>query len=582
MKPGAIAISDQKITITCQPHVAIMLRRVFGGVQRRGAGSFELSATPTNAALLEWFRAQFPLDLEPGSAAPFRELVAAEKRKQLAITELEQPGYVPRAFKLALPPREYQRVAADLALRTGALLVGDAIGCGKTCTAICALIERLPAIVVTMTQLPAQWQREFAKFAPGLRVHVIETTKPYDLSRIRRERGADGKICPAPPGLPDVVAISYSKLDSWADTLAAYGRAVCFDEIQELRHSDTNKYRAASAIAGAMQLKIGASATPMFNFGSEIYPVLKVIAPDSLGTREEFYQEWCGGGGGDPSKVCVKDPVALGTYLRESGLLIRRTRKDIGRELPPLSIVRHVVECDHRRIDEAEADVAELARRVLARTGTNLERMQWAGEIDLRMRQATGIGKAPAVADFVRMLVESDETVVLFGWHRSCYDIWQSAFERAGIKYAMYTGSESVATKADGVRRFTRGEARVLIMSLRSGAGVDGLQHGCCTTVHGELDWSPKVIEQGVGRIFRDGQPNPVAAYLLVAESGSDPAIEDVLGLKDAQSSAIMDPDLAGVAQLVGSADDRIRRLAADILKRRGSQVHITPRSTIA
>jgi hypothetical protein len=473
-----------------------------------------------------------------------------------------------------------------------------------------------------------------------------------------------------------------------------------------------------------------------------------VIAPDSLGPREEFYQEWCGGGGGgDSSKVCVKDPAALGTYLRESGLLIRRTRKDIGRELPPLSIVRHVVECDHRRIDEAEADVAELARRVLARTGTNLERMQWAGEIDLRMRQATGIGKAPAVADFVRMLVESVETVVLFGWHRSCfargtrvimtdgstkvvedvsvgdrllgpdsktrnvtavmsgvgdlyritpnrgqpwicsrghllqvwsnkdenipgrsipvehftemtprqrrnfhmrradlsgdlgqlpmavhakrspqragqknvrhvgfdvervgagnyfgfetdgdrlfllddftivhncYDIWQSAFERAGIKFAMYTGSESVAAKADGARRFISGEARVLIMSLRSGAGVDGLQHGCCTTVHGELDWSPKVIEQDVGRIFRDGQPKPVAAYILVAESGSDPVIEDVLGLKDAQSSAIMDPDLAGVAQLVGSADDRIRRLAEDILRRRGNQVDIAPRSEVA
>lgn len=90
------------------------------------------------------------------------------------------------------------------------------------------------------------------------------------------------------------------------------------------------------------------------------------------------------------------------------------------------------------------------------------------------------------------------------------------------------------------------------------------------------------VLGNCIGRIARDGQPNPVAAYLLVAESGSDPAIEDVLGLKDAQSSAIMDPDLAGVAQLVGSADDRIRRLAEDILRRRGKKVDSTRHREIA
>src|SRR5678816_507355 len=96
VKPGTITIAGSTITVTCQPHVAIRLRRLFGGARRKAAGAFELSATPANARDLEWFRQRHPLDIEPRSQAEFHRLVAAEERKQLQIAELEQPGYVPR------------------------------------------------------------------------------------------------------------------------------------------------------------------------------------------------------------------------------------------------------------------------------------------------------------------------------------------------------------------------------------------------------------------------------------------------------------------------------------------------------
>jgi SNF2 family DNA or RNA helicase len=575
VKPGRITIVGSMITVTCQPHVAIMLRRVFGGVQRKGAGSFELSATPPNANLLEWFRAQFPLDLEPASATPFRVLVAAEKRKQLAIAEIEEPGYVPRQFDLALPPREYQRVAADLALRTGRLLIADMIGLGKTVSGICTLVAEgaLPAVIVTMTHLPIQWHRELARFVPGLRVHRVKSGKPYSLKSLKFDVDAEGVRYRPLGRLPDVVVLSYSKLDGWVDTLAPMTRTIILDECQELRIAGSNKYKAAKALCEAARTRIGLSASPIYNYGAEIFSVLDALSPGVLGSRGEFYQEWCGGGGGDPTKVGVKDPIALGSYLREAGLMIRRTRKDVGRELPPLTIVRHVVECDTRRIDEAAADVAEIARRVLARAGSNFELMQWSGEIDLRMRQATGLGKAAGVADLVRLLVESGENVVLYGWHRAVYEIWKSAFERAGISYALYTGEENARAKVTSLKRFIAGEAKVLIISLRAGAGIDGLQKVNKTVVIGELDWSPMVHGQNIGRSYRDGQLDPVFAYFPVAEQGSDPAIEDVLGLKEAQATGIISPEDAGIPQFVGGSPEHVRRLAEEVIRRRGLHV---------
>jgi hypothetical protein len=44
------------------------------------------------------------------------------------------------------------------------------------------------------------------------------------------------------------------------------------------------------------------------------------------------------------------------------------------------------------------------------------------GDFDWKMRQATGIAKAPYVAEFVKLLLESEQKVVLFGWHRDVYD----------------------------------------------------------------------------------------------------------------------------------------------------------------
>ncbi len=139
------------------------------------------------------------------------------------------------------------------------------------------------------------------------------------------------------------------------------------------------------------------------------------------------------------------------------------------------------------------------------------QKMQASEELSGLVRQATGIAKAPYVAAFVRMLVESGKKVVLWGWHRAVYDLWMDALK--DLKPVLYTGSESSTQKEAARTAFVEGDARILVMSLRSGAGLDGLQGVCDTGVFGELDWSPGVHDQCGGRIHRDGQPNPVFLY---------------------------------------------------------------------
>lgn len=85
--------------------------------------------------------------------------------------------------------------------------------------------------------------------------------------------------------------------------------------------------------------------------------------------------------------------------------------------------------------------------------------------------------------------------------------------------------------------------------------------------VFGELDWSPGVHEQCVGRVYRDGQIEPVVAYYLVSDYGADPVMADVLQIKDLQARGIRDPD-ADLIERSQVDPDKIKKLAADYIAR--------------
>jgi SNF2 family DNA or RNA helicase len=550
--------------IQATPDVAMRLKRIFPRAAKRRGGSLVLSHGPEVARDLEWVMDRWPLKVDDftrrllaGSATKHRETeervteILNGNRTHLHLPEPSRPG------------REYQLQAADLALTTGRLLLGDDLGLGKTMSCLLTLrdAERLPALIVCPTHLPAQWAYELGLTLPWLTPHIIRSMRVYNPADRRELRGHD----------PDVLIVGYSKLRGWGDHLAGKVRTVIFDEMQELRHPDTEKYTAAATIADAADLVMGATATPVYNYGGEIYNLFNVLEKDALGTRGEFGREWCGGDTGP--KALVRDPRALGHHLREAGLMLRRTRKDVGRELPAVQRIPHNVDVDQAVYDQLMEGAADLAN-VILNSGDRKAAFTASGDLDMQMRKAAGVAKAPYVAEFVRLLLESERKVVLWGWHRAVYEIWNERL--AEFNPAMYTGTESPAQKREAVDRFLHqdddgpgpGESRVFIMSLRSGAGLNGLQTVCSTGVFGELDWSPGMHDQCVGRLSRDGQIAGTVAYFLTSDHGADPVIAEVLNLKRMQAEPIRNPDME-LFEPQTADPDRVRRLAAGVLTNR-------------
>lgn len=536
-----------------EPHVAIRLKQIFPRVPKASSGPYFLPANSVTGADLRWFTERYPLDISPDDAAALAGANMDYLRAQADMERIMLPDYVPPSYTGLRPGyalRHYQAQAVQMAALSRGLLLGDECGLGKTWvgTGLALDPERLPAVVVCQLHIQRQWVDHLRK-TTSLRVHGVKMASPYDL----------------PPA--DVYVFRYTQLAGWVHIFEkGIASTVIYDEPQELRTGmKSSKGVGANTLSNHAAWKLGLTATPIYNYGQEIYNIMRFINAEIFGDWSDFCREYLNENGK------LKDPKALGAYLRDQRAFLRRTKADVGKELAPVNRIIDVVDYDEDVVEEVEKLARQLA--IKATTGSFVERGSAARELDLRVRQATGISKAKAIAAYVRVLVEAGEPVLLMGWHRAVYDIWLT--EMKDLNPVLYTGSESGAQKNASKEAFLRGEAKVLIMSLRSAAGLDGLQHVCSTIVFGELDWSPGVHHQCIERLDRDGQTKPVMALFLVTEDGSDPPMMQVLGLKASEAHQVVDPNLGVTA--AHSDESHLQRLVERYLDKSARLVHSAP-----
>lgn len=547
---GSLALNGGKWELTdLPPHVSLRVKSFFARIDKAKTKNFTLADTPDTCSDLLWFMQRFPMRMSPADRGRLQlthdnALVAQRQLEQILSPEWKPAGTY--GFRENRAPYDYQAQAAEIAAQRGSLLLLDEVGLGKTVSGMAAACRAgtFPVAVVADKHLTEQWAEDYIEPFTGLRHHVIKGTKPYEL----------------PPA--DFYLFGYSNYAGWVD-LAGTGffKAVIFDEVQSLRHGrGTSKGNAGHVFARAAQLVLGLTATPIYNYGSEIWNIVELIQPGALGTWYEFVIEWCSMKG---QHWIVTDPQALGAYLRELGVVLRRTEADVDSQLPPLNVLFHEIPYDQDVADKVADEARTLALRVMS--GSFTERGAAARELDMLARHATGMAKAKGVASLVRMLVEGGRKVLLGGWHRDVYSVWLK--ELADLNPVMFTGSESAKQKRETKRRFIDGESDLMIMSLRSGTGLDGLQDVAYTAVAGELDWSPQVHRQFFGRLRRPGQTQQVDAIYALTNGGSDPVLVEVNGLKSSQAHGIVDPfDAAPAAP--HSDDSRIKKLAQAYLEK--------------
>jgi SWI/SNF-related matrix-associated actin-dependent regulator 1 of chromatin subfamily A len=525
--------SVQDWMVEASPGVTEVIKRLFPGSSSRGSGVCRFPNTKRNAENLNWIMLRYPLEIADPQA--WEESYQAAVQHAIRIREFNK-----RPEKATPPPefvgtlREFQKEGLSYLVQAERALLADEMGLGKTVMALAFLAAKraYPAVIVVPPHLVKNWRRQIDRFLrlPSTgqaslygenlegAVHVIKGLRPYAL----------------PPA--SIYLVHYLLLRGWKNALMDYRfQAVIFDEIQELRHTGTEKYSAASLLASATPLCVGLSGTPIYNRGGEIWSVMNIIEYHCLGDWESFTREWCYGYGSD----IVRNPEQLGEYLRSEGLMLRRTKKQVLSELPPKRRVVQVVDFDQNCYKGLIQSAIEKAV-ALGEVKDRFERGRMTREIVNDSRRAIGMAKAPFVTTFVKMLLEADESVLLFAYHHDVWDIYREELKE--FNPVFITGRETGTQKDASVQAFQAGKTNICCISLRATAGLDGLQSATCVAF-GELDWSPAIHSQAEDRIHRigmDTDQDSILCYYLVAEEGTDEVIQEFLGLKVAQFTGIM------------------------------------------
>jgi superfamily II DNA or RNA helicase len=458
---------------------------------------------------------------------------------------LGEPADVPPPPGLAATLRDYQLsglrwLARMTSLGLGACLADD-MGLGKTVTLIALHLHRAagPTLVVCPASLLGNWEREIARFAPGVPV--------------RRYHGGNRTL--ADEGF---VLTTYATMRLDADRLAAHtwGMVVA-DEAQHVKNPASGTAKALREIPAAARVAL--TGTPVENNLSELWAILDWTTPGLLGPLARFRARWA-------RPVESGDTEAAERLSRLVGpFLLRRRKSDpgIAPELPPKTETDRPVPLTTEQAGLYEAVVREIMGRIadargMARRGlivkllTGLKQIcnhpaQYLHESDPRLPGRSG--KLELLDELIDTIVAEDGSVLVFTQYVAMARLLDRHLTGRGIATQLLHGGTPVARREEMVRRFQDGEAPVFLLSLKAagtGLNLTRADH----VIHYDRWWNPAVEDQATDRAYRIGQTRPVQVHRLIAEGTIEDRIATMLAAKRSLAEAVLASGEAAFTEL--------------------------------
>ena len=432
----------------------------------------------------------------------------------------------------------FQKEGLDFLLKSsGNALLADEMGLGKTVQTLSYVAtekQTFPVLVVAPLVTLNNWEREISKFMKkkSRNGRIIESESPT--STIIRT----GKSKELP--VTDFYIINYELLYKRLSDLSKLNlKTIVCDEVHNLRSKTTQKYKAVKKLAAlpSLSYRIGLSGTPIYNRGSEIWPIVDILRPGLLGSFKEFCEYFCYVNDKGKAIVLENKRASLRNELQKH-VMLRRKKSDVLKELKDKVRYKEVIDADtDYYFDE------------LGKIWTKLEEEQKDAETAFDKsasyhraiqseRQIAGIAKLPHVINFVKNIMEIEESVVVFCHHKVIHKLLHESLGE--FSPVSIIGGQSDKLRQDQIDKFQKGESKLMIAGLRAGnVGINLTR--AKYVIFAELDWSPAIHRQAEDRLHRIGQKNTVFAYYLIGNGTLDDHVANILVDKSYEIDSIMD-----------------------------------------
>jgi len=433
---------------------------------------------------------------------------------------------------------EFQREGLDFLLKSsGHALLADEMGLGKTVQTLAYLSKEdhaYPALIIAPLVTLTNWQREIEKFLKKKSKNgkISETKSP---SSVMIRHGKKNDI-----GQYDFYIINYELLHKRFDDIMNLNiRTVVCDEVQHLRSKTTQKYAAVKKLAAknGVSYRIGLSGTPIYNRGSEIWPIVDILKPGLLGSFKEFCEYFCYVDDKGKAIVLENKRTSLRNQLTKH-IMLRRKKSDVLKELKDKVRYPEVIAADEKFYKSELDKIWKKLEQEQKHAETPFDKSASYHRAIESERQAAGLAKLPHVINFVNDIMEIDESVVVFCHHRAIHDLLHKSLSK--YDPSSIIGGQTDQNRQNEIDRFQNGQTKLMIAGLR--AGNVGINLTTASyVIFAELDWSPAIHRQAEDRLHRIGQKNTVFAYYLVGNGTLDEHVADILVDKSYEIDSILD-----------------------------------------
>jgi superfamily II DNA or RNA helicase len=454
-----------------------------------------------------------------------------------------QPVAVPAGLQATLRPYQQDGLAWMQFLREygfGGILADD-MGLGKTVQTLAhILVEKeagrldAPALVVAPTSLMGNWQAEAARFAPGLRVLLLQG----------KERATSfDQIAGA-----DLVLTSYALLGRDEEALRRQRyHLLILDEAQYIKNSRARAAQVACLLPARHRLCL--TGTPVQNHLGELWSQFHFLMPGLLGDEKAFNTGF--------RKPIERHGDSARAHLltrRLKPFMLRRTKDKVATELPPKTEIvlpvdlggpqRDLYETVRLAMDRKVRD--EIDRKGLARSQiVILDALLKLRQVCcdprlLRPSSEAGSAKLDTLMGLLDTLLSEGRKVLVFSQFTSMLALIEEQLRKRAVAYALLTGS--TVDRAAPVAAFQGGQVGVFLISLKAG-GVGLNLTAADTVIHYDPWWNPASENQATDRAWRIGQEQPVFVYKLIARGTLEEKIQEMQRRKGALADVLLAPE---------------------------------------
>jgi SNF2 family DNA or RNA helicase len=417
-----------------------------------------------------------------------------------------------------------------------------------------------PNLLVCPMSLVGNWQREAARFAPMLHVHVHHGAQRLSGDALRRAvQGAD------------LVVTTYGLAERDAAELRSLQwRRVIADEAQHIKNSATRQAAAVRSLPAAHRIAL--TGTPVENRLAELHAVLDFANPGLFGSAARFKERWS-----IPIERDGHSDTAAELQRRTRPFILRRLKNDpaIARDLPEK--VEMTVNCGltaeqaglyRAAVSDMLARIAE--SRGIERKGIVLSTLTKLKQICNHPAQflhepyegasarLTGrSGKLERLEEILAEALAEGDKVLCFTQFAEFGRLLHGHLARRLGREVLFLhgGVPKHARDAMTARFQDPAGPPVFLLSLK--AGGTGLNlTAAAHVIHLDRWWNPAVEDQATDRAFRIGQRRNVQVRKFVCAGTIEERIDAMIEAKRT---------LAG--SVVGNGEQWLTELSTDELR---------------